>query len=145
MSIVADTSVLVAAMVEAHPAHARALDWFDRELARKGNLHVCAHSLAELYAVLTRLPLKPRISPDAARRLISENIEKSGVIIVELNTSDYCMVLDQMAAGGFQGGMIYDALVVRTALNIRAAGIVTLNESDFIRLCSKGAPAIVSP
>ncbi len=145
MTVVADTSVLVAAMVEVHPAHVRTLAWFDRAIARKGNLHVCAHSMAELYAVLTRLPLKPRISPDVARRLIGENIEKSGVKIIDLDASDYRVVLDRMATGGFSGGTIYDALIVQAALKIRAGKIITLNESDFARLCREGIPAIGSP
>lgn len=55
MRVLLDTSVLVAAMVEAHPAHERALPWLQRVEAGIDSGVVAAHSVAELYAVLTTL------------------------------------------------------------------------------------------
>lgn len=63
-----DTSTLVAALVEAHPAHERARAWLDKVRA---GLHVgvvAAHTVAELYAILTRLPHRPPITPAEAYR-----------------------------------------------------------------------------
>lgn len=144
MKQLADTSCLVAVMIESHPAHERALDWYNRALARPHDLLVCSHSLAELYAVLTRLPLKPRIGADDARRLIRENVE-AAVTIVDLDRSDYAAVLDGLAERADTGGIVYDALIVRAAEKAGAARIVTLNEADFRRLTSQGRPAVVSP
>jgi hypothetical protein len=49
---------------------------------------VASHTLAKLYAVLTTLPVKPRISPAVAWRLVHENVETSAKI-VSLTPSDY--------------------------------------------------------
>jgi len=143
MKTVVDTSVLTAAMVTAHPDHEKAVVWLDGELARKGSLMVCQHSLAELYAVLTRLPLRPRITPDVARRLIRENTET--IRVVALDASDYSAVLDRMASGGFSGGIIYDALVVHAAIKTGADRIATFNTADFKRLCTEGKPSVHAP
>ena len=52
MRVLADTSVLVAAMVESHPAHDRAFPWLLRAKQGKLDLLVATHTLAETYAVL---------------------------------------------------------------------------------------------
>jgi predicted nucleic acid-binding protein len=72
--ILLDTSVLVAAMVEAHPAHEQAFPWLKRAISGSDSVLVAAHSLAELYAILTTLPVEPRISPTDAQQLIKRNI-----------------------------------------------------------------------
>ena len=74
MRILLDTSVLVAAMIEAHPAHVQALSWLQRAKAGTDTGVVAAHSLAELYAVLTTLPVQPRILPSVAHQLIEHNV-----------------------------------------------------------------------
>ncbi len=51
-----DTSVLVAALVEQHPKHERAIPWLSKAKADKFEFIVVSHSLADLYAVLTTLP-----------------------------------------------------------------------------------------
>lgn len=56
MKVLFDTSVLVAAMVESHPGHRRALPWLQGAKSGRVTFLVTAHTLAELYAVLTRLP-----------------------------------------------------------------------------------------
>jgi len=65
--ILFDTSTLVAAMVAGHPAHTVALPLLLRVKEKTDTGLVAAHSLAELYAILTRLPVTPRISPALAR------------------------------------------------------------------------------
>ena len=63
-----DTSVLVAACIEGHPKHERALPWLSKAKAQEFEFVVSSHTLAELYAVLTTLPVKPRISPNVSWR-----------------------------------------------------------------------------
>jgi predicted nucleic acid-binding protein len=70
-----DTSVLVAAFIEGHPKHERALPWLSKAKAQEFEFVVSSHTLAESYAVLTTLPVKPRISPNVSWRLLHENIE----------------------------------------------------------------------
>lgn len=130
--VLADTSVLVAAIVESHPAHRRALVWLQRARGKELALFVCAHTLAELYAVLTRLPLSPRISPELARRLVRDNLEPFAKV-VELRAKDYWEVLGQAAELGLGGGVVYDALAVQAAKKENVDLLLTLNESDFRR------------
>lgn len=66
MRVLLDTSVLIAAVVEGHPAHAVAFPWLQRVKAGTDIGVVAAHSLAEMYAVLTRLPTRPAILPAVA-------------------------------------------------------------------------------
>jgi predicted nucleic acid-binding protein len=70
VKILLDTSVLIAAMVEAHPAHDRALPWLKRVNRGPDHGFVAAHSLAEVYSILTTLPVQPKISPNDAHQLI---------------------------------------------------------------------------
>ncbi|HDH87226.1 MAG: hypothetical protein DRG35_02195 [Deltaproteobacteria bacterium] len=60
MKTLFDTSVLVAAIVEPHSMHTRALPWLQRAKAGEIDFLAASHTLAELYAVLATLPLKPR-------------------------------------------------------------------------------------
>lgn len=142
--VFADTSTLVAAMVESHPAHGRAFPWLERARSGGISLAVATHTLAELYGVLTRLPLQPRIGPSVARRLIRHNVEAVAHVI-ELNSQDYAAVLDDMAELGLSGGVIYDALAVRAARTWNATRILTLNESDFRRVWPDGDERIATP
>lgn len=59
-----DTSVLVAALVKPHPAHTRAFPWLKKAKSGELTMIVSSHTLAEIYAVLTTLPVSPRITPD---------------------------------------------------------------------------------
>ena len=88
MKTLFDTSVLIAGIVEPHPMHIRALPWLQSAKAGKIDFLVASHTLAELYAVLTTLPLKPRISSLIAWRLVHDNVETSARI-VSLSPSDY--------------------------------------------------------
>ena len=65
MKILFDTSVLVAAMIEAHPMHEAALPWLQQVSDQSETGLVAAHSIAELYAVLTTLPVRPRFPPQS--------------------------------------------------------------------------------
>ena len=69
-----DTSVLVAALWTNHPKHSACLSLLKK--VKSGNIHgiICTHTLAELYSVLTRLPIKTAVSPQLAQQLIRENL-----------------------------------------------------------------------
>jgi predicted nucleic acid-binding protein len=54
VKVLFDTSVLVAALVEAHPMHARALPWLQRAKAGEIAMVVVSHSVAELTLVQIR-------------------------------------------------------------------------------------------
>jgi len=143
MKVLADTSVLVAAMVERHPAHGRAFPWLRRARAKEFEFLVCTHTLAETYAVLTTLPVRPRIGRDVARRLIRENVEGLATV-VELRARDYRQALDNQAALGLSGGTTYDALAARAAEKSMVDRLITLNEQHFRRVWPEGRDRIVA-
>jgi predicted nucleic acid-binding protein len=123
--ILVGTSVLVAAMVEAHPAHAQALPWLQKAQAGADSWLVAAHSLAELYAILTTLPVRPRILPTVAQELIQHNVLKVFEII-SLSGKDYEAVIEHLTDLGIIGGATYDALILHAASLASVDQIVTL-------------------
>ena len=139
-----DTSVLVAALVEQHPKHERALPWLSKAKANKFAFIVASHSLAELYAVLTTLPLKPRISTSIAWRLISENIE-SKAKIVSLSPTEYGQIIKKLSDNGLSDGIVYDALIVRVAQKSKAERILTLNRKHFRKVWQGSEKTLFEP
>jgi len=131
-------------MVEAHPAHERGLIWFKRVTSGTDKGFVAAHSLAELYAILTTLPVHPSISPSDAQKLIKQNVAEK-LEIVSLSSQDYIQVIEQLAAIGIVGGATYDALILRAAANAKIDLVVTLNEKDFRRVYPSLADKVVAP
>jgi predicted nucleic acid-binding protein len=144
VNILFDTSVLVAAIVQVHPMHARALPWLKRAKMRRDTGIVSAHTLAELYAVLTTLPIQPRISPELAKRLIHDNI-LAACQVIPLTQSDYETVISRLAERGLTGGVIYDALILHAATKTHVDVIVTLNEKDLSRIDPSLANKITAP
>ena len=144
MKTLFDTSVIVAGLVEAHPMHGRTFHWIKQAKDKKLELVVAAHTIAESYAVLSSLPIKPRISPLVARKLLRENIESFGKII-SLTPVEYLDTITRLSEIGLAGGIIYDALIARVALTFRVERLVTLNVEDFRRVWPKGEDVIVAP
>jgi len=131
MKVLFDTSVLIAAIVEAHPRHPESLLWLRKCQEGEISLLVSSHTLAELYAVLTALPVRPKITPAVALRIIENDVIKLADVIT-LNKSEYIAVLRQMATLGLAGGKIYDALIARTAVKAEASKLLTLNKEHFV-------------
>ncbi len=114
MKVMFDTSVLAAGMVEPHPMHKRALPWLKRARSGELELFVASHTIAELYAVLTALPVSPKISPGAAWRLICEDVI-TPARVTSISPSDYGAAVRRVADLGLSGGIIYDAIITRAA------------------------------
>lgn len=133
MKVLTDTSVLVAGMVESHEKHAVCHEYLRRGRVGDFEWYVATHSLLESYAVLTSLPLSPRMAPGTARRLVRENVEEVAEL-VDLNSGGYGHVLDELASDGFSGGVVYDGLIASAASRAEVERLVTLNTSDFQRI-----------
>jgi predicted nucleic acid-binding protein len=144
MNILLDTSVLVAALVEAHPAHESALPWLQRIKAGTDVGFVSAHSIAELYAVLSVLPVQPQISPAIANKLIQQDVLDI-CEIVTLSVQDYNRVIKHLSESNIVGGVTYDAVIMYTAFKVEIDRIVTLNKKDFVRIYPDLADKIISP
>ena len=144
MKILFDTSVLVSGIVEAHPMHSRCLPWLQRAKAGDFQFLVVSHSVAETYAVLTTLPVKPRISPTVGLRLVHSNIEESARI-VPLTVAEYRATIKRMANMGLSGGTVYDALIASAARKLSVERLLTLNANDFHRVWPEGKDIISVP
>jgi predicted nucleic acid-binding protein len=66
MKVFLDTSVLVAAVIKQHIAHDRAFALLDQVQNNKNEGIISAHTLAEMYVVLTKLPPPHRHTPEQA-------------------------------------------------------------------------------
>jgi predicted nucleic acid-binding protein len=119
-----DTTVLVAASEQSLPHYAQARPALLRIAAGQDKGFMALHSIAEVFAALTRLPVQPRIHPMEAARIVTENI-LTYFHLVSLNT---------MASGGWIGGKIYDALLLRCAARCSVERIYTFNLGDFKQL-----------
>ncbi|MCR9101045.1 MAG: PIN domain-containing protein [bacterium] len=128
-----DTSILLPALVSAHPQHKVSLQLMDNALSSGVGVTSVTHTYAELYSNLTKLPKGLAIPPDLAFQMITKEI---GAIfeIVELTRSDYETALQRCAQKGLVSGVIYDALHLQAALKAEAKVLYTNNFSDFDRL-----------
>ena len=113
--------------------------------ARSGEIGfaICAHSLAELYSVLSRLPTRPKLSPTQAWRLIQENVGSAQVI--ELSASDYASAVQRTSELGLSGGVIYDALIARAAEKASVDHLLTFNEKDYRRVLPPESSLLLVP
>jgi predicted nucleic acid-binding protein len=136
-----DTSVLVAAAVVAHEQHHRSLAVFAAADRKTGCC--AAHTLAELYATLTRMPGKQRIISDQALLFLDEVEER--LELVNLNTREYRLAINQAAHHGVLGGTVYDALLGQCALKAGATRILTWDVAHFQRLGPEIADRVRTP
>ena len=144
MKTLFDTPVIIAALVESHPMHGRAFPWLKQAKEKKFELIVASHTLAELYAVLSTLPLKPRISSSVAWRLIKENIESISKIY-SLTPAEYSSTIKSMSDMGLIGGTIYDALIAKVAQKAKVERLLTLNIDHFRRVWQNSENKLVAP
>nr|WP_202895376.1 PIN domain-containing protein [Iningainema tapete] len=143
VKVLFDTSVLVAALVEDHPNYPQSLPWLQQARAEQVKGFVSNHTLAELYASLTRLPRIPKISPVLAQRLLRENLNKFDKVV--LTVEDYEATVDRMVRLNIPGGGIYDALIAQAAIKANVDVLLTLNASDFTRLGEEVARLVQVP
>ena len=132
MKVLFDTNVLIAALVQGHEFHQRAYPWMVKAKKAEIGFYISQHSLAEMYSILTTLPVRPRISPEIAKQMIRENMKPSRV--VSLAPNDYRWCINQMAFHNLPGGAIYDSLIARAALKSAADRLLTFDPEDFRRV-----------
>jgi predicted nucleic acid-binding protein len=130
MVVFFDTSVLVASASDAHSHFGPASAAAARVAAGKDVGWISQHSIAEVYAVLTRLPVVPRIHPLEAATIIRDNILKN-FEVVAIDKKDYWSAVHLVSQSGWAGGKIYDALLLRCAEKCQARKIYTFNLRDF--------------
>jgi AbrB family looped-hinge helix DNA binding protein len=137
MDIFFDTTVLVAASSSSHPHHTQAFPALRRVATRRDNGFISTHSIAEVYAALTRMPVEPRIHPVEAARIVTDNLLPH-FEAVALTKEDYLEAMAMMKDGGWSGAKIYDALLLCCAARCSTDRIYTFNLSDFKLLAPAG-------
>src|SRR5271156_1802958 len=122
-----DTSVLVPVVYGDHVQHQASLRLFiqfDKSTGCCG-----AHSLAEVFSTLTRMPGRHRISGEQAMLFIGSIRERLSVIA--LTGNEYAEALGASAGRGIVGGGIYDAMLAQCAVKAKAETIYTWNEKHY--------------
>lgn len=120
-------------MVEGHPDHMASLPWLQRAATGRIEGFVASHSLAELYAVLSSLPVRPRLAPATVLKLIETNVFPV-LTVIELVKDDYHATAKILAGQQISGGATYDGLIAWAASKAGADFLLTLNANDFERL-----------
>jgi predicted nucleic acid-binding protein len=136
-----DTSVLIGAFWRGHPHHQASLKRLSAANKRKS---ACAmHTLAEVYATMTALPVKDVIPPDQALLFVQEVRDR--LTIATLTEQEYYMTIEQAATLHFTSGRIYDALLLRCAAKVKAETIYTWNLKHFRAISPAIAARIQTP
>src|SRR5260370_41643537 len=136
-----DTSVLIAAFRGGHIHHVPSLKRF---AAAEKTLSACGiHSLAEVYAGMPALPVKPMIPPEQAVLFVEE--VRNRLTLVSLSAEEYFTTIQDTATRGFTGGRIYDALLLACAAKYKAQAAYTWNLKHYQSLAPDLAPHIQTP
>ena len=130
MKILFDTSVLVAALLELHPNHRLAFPWLLNVKKGKHLGFISIHSLAELYAILTTIPIHKKAATHEIWTIISNSIFQY-FEIVELAKSDYQQILQLLSKNELRGGIIYDAIIAHAAYIAKVDKLLTFNTKHF--------------
>ena len=120
-----DTSALVAAVSSWHEHHDRTCAEIERREHGKEELVISAHSLAETYAVLTRLPAPLRLRATDVIALIESNWRDTPT--VQLTGAEMWSALREAQRRTMIGGQMYEVLIALAALKAEASTIITWN------------------
>jgi predicted nucleic acid-binding protein len=143
VTLLCDTSVLIAAMVKEHPEHLASFQLI--QAVKHGNQKevVATHTVAECYAVLTALPKAPLVVPSEAREVIRKVILDL-FDLIDLNSKDYEKAIDWVAEKNLKSGAIFDALIAHAALKKKIPNLITWNVKHFDRF-SSGDLKVITP
>jgi predicted nucleic acid-binding protein len=136
-----DTSVLVAVFWGGHARHEASIQLFAS--ADKKHSACGVHSLAEVYAIMSVLPVKPMIPAEQVFLFVEE--VRARLTLVSLQENEYFETIRNTAAKGLTGGKIYDALVLRCAEKCKAETIYTWNLKHFRSIAPGLADRVSTP
>lgn len=143
MKVCFDTSTLVAALLQQHPHHAIAFPRLQAVKEGTEQGHLTTHGLAELFATLTALPLKPRLLPADVERIIRQSI-LAYFSLIRLSADHYCDAMQLTVKQNLANGAIYDALHLIGARSAGCTTLYTLNLRHFRSLAPNDS-IIASP
>lgn len=141
MRVFFDTSVLVPVFLEDHQHHDASIKLLLKTAKKDG--WCGAHSLAEIYSALTRLPGKHRLSGEQTLLFLQDLTER--LTTVALTADEYYRAIKAAAVNGVVGGTIYDALLTHCALKVEAEIIYTWNLKHFRQLGAEVSKCLRTP
>lgn len=122
-----DTSVLVPVFLSDHPHHAASIALF--LMCEPLAASCAAHSLAEVYSTLTRIPAPHRASPEQAIKCV-EKIA-TYLRIISLDGVATLGAIQNAASQNIADGTIYDSLIATCALQSSADRIFSWKTRHF--------------
>lgn len=136
-----DTTVLVAASDAADPRHpqSRAL----LSTASPSTSACGAHTLAEVYAVLSRYPGGKKVRPQFAGVIVEQIAAR--LTVVPLGADEYAAIVRSVARMGLAGGIVFDAVLLACARKVDAQRIYTWNEKHFHLVAPDLSDRITTP
>lgn len=144
MKILFDTSVLLASLLPAHPAHEFTYPHLERVRQQISEGFISNHSLAELYNKLTRVPIARPIPAGEAQEMLQVSVIPY-FTLVSLTPADYQRVIQHLAQRNLIGGIVYDALILHAGIKAGADRVLTLNPRHFRQIYPEMADRIVDP
>jgi predicted nucleic acid-binding protein len=141
VKIFLDSSVLVPVFLADHPQHAASIALFST--CNPDHASCAAHSLAEVYATLTRLPAPHRATAEQALLCIQEIARR--LQLIALDGRSYLDLVETAAKQGIVGGLLYDALIAKCAIDSCCDRIFTWNQRHFELLGEEVASRLAEP
>jgi predicted nucleic acid-binding protein len=136
-----DSNILIAASVPSHPHHSESLARL--ALLQEGSGACSAHTLAEVYNILTKHPKGYGIPPADAVAIVTH--ATNTYRLVSLTPTETFRMIEDAGQRGLRGSLIYDALLIACARKISADIIYTSNVRHFRQIAPDLASRIVLP
>jgi predicted nucleic acid-binding protein len=143
VKILFDTSAVIPALISDHVSHSACLPYLNQASSRQIQGLISTHSLAELYSVLTRMPIEPKPSTQQVQLTLSDLLQYLEPI--PLVSQDYQAAIANMVKLNLPGGGVFDALIAQAALKANADVLLTLNPKHFNRLGDSIARLVQTP
>jgi predicted nucleic acid-binding protein len=127
-----DTSLIVAATVEAHPAHKAASSFVDARVADARPMLVSLQVCREFLVVLTRQPVSGRVFT-LTESLAALEVWLTGCQVLEENVDVLRECLRLVQQFDVHGKQVHDCNIVATMLAHGVRHLATRNVADFKR------------
>jgi predicted nucleic acid-binding protein len=134
-----DSSVLIPVFYADHPHHEASARVF---LSATKEDFCALRTIGEVYATLTGLPLRPRITGPEGLAVVHQIRER--LTLVSLTEQEYISALETVSPG-VAGNTAYDALIAQCAMKAGATTLLTWNIRHFLRLGPDVARIVKTP
>lgn len=132
---------MIAAFWGDHKDHDASLRVFAETRPETGAFGI--HSLAEVYATMTALPVRPLLAPEQVFLFVQQIVERLTPVVLE--AAEYLQTIRELSDRQLSSGQVYDALLLACARKSGATTIYTWNVKHFRRIAPDLAEHIQTP